>query len=352
MTEREKQLLGKYELLSELGRGGMGAVYRAHDPIIGRDVAIKVILDVALSAPGTRERFQREARSAGRLSHENIVTLHDFDEWDGKPYLVMELLAGTDLRQAILDDSLPLAKRLDIALQVAKGLEFAHSQSVIHRDIKPANIMILENGRAKILDFGIARLDSDAGTMTHSSLGTPRYMSPEQIRGEPVDRRSDIFSFGVMLYEMFTGTNPFAADTVPTVVHRILNEDPLPMGQLDPQLDSRLQRLVARCMAKDAAQRISDLAEAIRELETIIADPTPKVEQTRANANADATTVVPRDRKHAPTAAPPAPAAAPAHGVPQAPRAAAPSGNARAAAPAAGAPAPAREPKREPDRSS
>ncbi|MEZ4654096.1 MAG: protein kinase [Candidatus Eisenbacteria bacterium] len=108
LTEREKQLLGKYELLSELGRGGMGAVYRAHDPIIGRDVAIKVILDVALSAPGTRERFQREARSAGRLSHENIVTLHDFDEWDGKPYLVMELLAGTDLRQAILDDSLPL----------------------------------------------------------------------------------------------------------------------------------------------------------------------------------------------------------------------------------------------------
>ena len=204
--------IGKYEILGELGQGGMGAVYRGRDTVIGRDVAIKVIHKQALGAPDIKKRFYREARSAGRLAHENITVIYDIDEADGAPFLVMEYLDGEDLRTR-LDRGRALSndEKLSIAIQIARGLHYAHEQGIIHRDIKPANIRILPNGRVKIMDFGIARIQNEtqALTQTNLSLGTPRYMSPEQIKGEELDRRSDLFSYGVLIYELFTGQNPF-----------------------------------------------------------------------------------------------------------------------------------------------
>jgi serine/threonine protein kinase len=263
--------LGKYKILKELGRGGMGVVYLAHDPIIGRDVAIKVIHEEALQDKKAKQRFYREARSAGRLSHENIMTLYDVAEDVGSPYLVMELLGGLDLKQILAERRpLTLANKLEIAVQICRGLHYAHSQSVVHRDIKPGNVRILDDGRVKIVDFGIAHIDSDDFTATQSSLGTPRYMSPEQVRGESVDGRSDIFSFGVLFYEMLTGDNPFSGETVTSVIYKVLNLDPEPPEIGESHVSKEIKSLVARCLAKDREKRSESFAEVTRSLESII----------------------------------------------------------------------------------
>lgn len=260
--------IGKYEIIAEIGRGGMGTVYQAHDPVIGREVAIKLILERAFEDPQVRERFYREARSAGRLSHENITILYDVGEESGRPYLVMEYLTGSDLRKRMRTDKLSIQQKIEIALQVARGLSYAHQHGIVHRDVKPDNIQVLDNGRVKIMDFGIARLGADTGTLTqtNTSIGTPRYMSPEQVRGAKVDGRSDIFSFGVVLYELLTGINPFEGEHITAVIYKILHAEPEPIRLEYGRLSDTVQQIVSKCLAKNPDQRYQSLDEVVRDL--------------------------------------------------------------------------------------
>lgn len=264
--------IAKYIILEEIGRGGMGCVYRARDPVIEREVAIKVILERALDVPEIRERFYREARSAGRLAHDNIVVVHDVGEADDLPYIVMEFLEGSDLREAMDRTELPVVKKLDIALAICRGLRYAHDHGVVHRDIKPENVRIVDGSRVKIVDFGIARLDSGTQTLTHASIGTPRYMSPEQIKGTAVDHRTDIFSFGVLLYELMTGNLPFRGDHVTTLIYKILHEVPEPIELDDSRLTGQLQEIVSRCLAKSPDERYLDFGGVIEDLERVVSD--------------------------------------------------------------------------------
>ncbi len=219
--------IGKYEIIEELGRGGMGLVYRAYDSLMDRDVAIKVIQDVALDVPEIKSRFYREARTAGKLSHDNITIVHDVGEEDGRPYIVMEYLTGSDLR-SIMDRNEPISliQKIEIAIQVCNGLSFSHSRDIIHRDIKPANIRVLDGRRVKIMDFGIAKPTSSQLTSTGAVIGTPFYMSPEQIQGKKIDKRSDIFSTGVLFYELLTHRKPFSGDEPTAVMYKIVHEQP------------------------------------------------------------------------------------------------------------------------------
>jgi len=250
--------IGRYRILGELGRGAMGVVYKAQDPNLDRVVALKTII-LEKDTEGREEyqkRFFLEAKAAGKLSHPNIVTTYDFGEEDGIAYLAMELLEGTDLRKRAAEGALPAADAVDIARQVAEGLAFAHERGIVHRDIKPGNIMLLPRGQAKIMDFGLARMRlADHKTSTGMVLGTPRYMSPEQISGEPVDPRSDLFSLGIVLYEMLSGTRLFAGSEMAQVMHSITHDEHLPPTQGDPTLPSMLDFVVARALKKDPAVR-------------------------------------------------------------------------------------------------
>lgn len=262
--------VGKYEIFEKLGTGGMGEIYRARDPLIGREVAIKIIREQALKTPELKQRLYKEAQAAGRLSHENIAVVHDVDEQDGAPFIVMELLTGANLHTLIRSNAdLSLAQKLDIATQICRGLQYAHSHEVVHRDIKPANIIVLENGRVKITDFGVAQVKSETGSLTHSSIGTPSYMSPEQIRGAPVDHRTDIFSFGVLLYELLTSQNPFSGDRVTTVIYKILETDPEPINLKEVDLSANLQQILERCLRKDPRERYSDVEALLQDLNAL-----------------------------------------------------------------------------------
>ncbi len=268
--------IGKYEILGQLGQGGMGAVYKGRDTVIGRDVAIKVIQEQAINAPGIKKRFYREAQSAGRLSHENITIIYDVREEDGKPFIVMEYLEGRDLSEILkAGTSLSNQDKLNIATQICRGLQFAHEQGVIHRDIKPANVRVLPSGRVKIMDFGIARIQEtgiqETLTQTNAPLGTPGYMSPEQVMGEDLDRRSDIFSFGVLFYELFTGNNPFAGDRITTIIYKILHAEPQPINITPGSLSDELQPVIAKCLAKDRDKRYPDFGAVLEDLQTILA---------------------------------------------------------------------------------
>src|SRR5512134_3638185 len=211
--------IGRYKILEELGRGAMGVVYRAEDPSLDRVVALKTIS--LADAEGRKEyekRFMLEAKAAGKLTHPNIVTIFDYGEEEDFAYMAMELLEGSDLRSRMRREEIPAMEAVEIALQVADGLGFAHEHGVVHRDVKPGNIMLLERGAVKIMDFGIARMRfADHKTSTGMVLGTPRYMSPEQISGQPVDQRSDIFSLGIVLWEMLTGKRLFSG----TEMHQV-----------------------------------------------------------------------------------------------------------------------------------
>jgi serine/threonine protein kinase len=264
--------IGKYKISGELGKGGMGIVYKAHDSVIGRDVAIKVIQEKELASPRNRERFYNEAKSAGRLNHENITTIYDVGKDNEVQYIVMELLSGTDLRSLLKDDivQVTLNQKLTIALQICKGLKYAHDHKVIHRDIKPDNIRILDNGTVKIMDFGIARLGAETGALTHSSIGTPQYMSPEQVRSADIDHRSDIFSFGVLLYEMLTGINPFTGDHPTAVIYNIINVDPNPVTLEQKEFSQYLQAIIEKCIAKEPENRYADCSEVINDLNDVL----------------------------------------------------------------------------------
>ena len=263
---------GRYLIAGELGRGAMGAVHLAKDPLIERDVAIKTLLpDLPAEVMGdVRERFLREARSAGRLNHPNIVTIFDVGEQDGVAYIAMEVLEGRSLQQMLREGRLPLASIVDIAAQVADALDHAQRFGIVHRDVKPANIRVSATGRAKLTDFGVAHVPSSNMTQTGAALGSPKYMSPEQVTGQAIDPRSDIFSLGAVLYEMLTRRTPFenAADTnVWALLHRIAGERHRPVTEIDRELPAIFDRIVDKALAKKPAEcypRAGDLANDLR----------------------------------------------------------------------------------------
>jgi hypothetical protein len=266
-----QQTLGRYRIVGELGRGAMGAVYRAVDPLIERDVAIKTLLPTLPEEimAEVRERFLREARSAGRLNHPNIVTIYDVGEHEGVAYIAMELLEGRSLQQILRGgERLPFATIADLVAQVADALDHAQRFSIVHRDVKPANIMIDAWGRAKLTDFGVAHVPSSSMTQTGASLGSPRYMSPEQVLGLAADPRADLFSLGVVLYEMLCGRNPFqrANDTVFSLMHRVAGEPHLPLEDPQREIPPGFAGIVNRALAKKPGERYQRAAEMASEL--------------------------------------------------------------------------------------
>ncbi|MGA2631437.1 MAG: protein kinase [Terriglobia bacterium] len=276
----DQQLIGRYEVLGELGRGAMGAVYRARDPQIGRTVAIKMIImsnQDAAEMEQYKQRFYREAQTAGQMSHPGIVTIYDVNEDEyGQPYLVMEFIEGMTLDKLLAPQfpgrsaaRHPTRQTLDIAVQVADAMDYAHRRNVIHRDIKPANILVTTEGKAKIADFGIAK---QVGTqMTHTGLlvGTPAFMSPEQITGGQVDSRSDIFSFGIVLYWMFTGSKPFAGQAITEVAYKVVHANPTPIRQLNAELPYDLELVIARCLAKKQEERYQTAHDLMLDLDAV-----------------------------------------------------------------------------------
>ena len=263
---------GRYEIVGELGRGAMGVVYKAVDPVIGRTVAVKTIRlseeGTGLSRPELLTRFQTEARAAGLLTHPNIVVVFDAGEEDGLYYITMELVEGKSL-QALLDDGhgFPLPRTLRIMDQTCSALQFAHERNVIHRDIKPANLMLTADDTVKVTDFGTAKI-LQFGTVQQTAhvMGTPSYMSPEQVKGRAVDGRSDIFSLGVMLYEMVTGEKPFPGQNITTVIYKIVNEDPVPPRQINPSIHAGISAVVMRALEKEPDQRYQSCREMLEDL--------------------------------------------------------------------------------------
>ncbi len=275
METRWGKRFGRYEVVAELGRGAMGIVYKARDPKIDRFVAIKTICLVGhvLEEQQTyRERFFQEAQAAGRLVHPSVVTIFDVgeDPETHDPYIVMEYVAGVPLNGMLAEGTpLPPNTAMRLTQQIAEALDCAHAQGIVHRDIKPSNIMVTANGQAKIMDFGIAKLDSAHLTLHGNALGTPAYISPEQLSGDPVDGRADIFSLGVILYSMVTGYRPFQGNSAITVCFKVANREPLAPTLLDPNLPRALDAVIARAMAKnpvDRYQRGMELALDLREL--------------------------------------------------------------------------------------
>src|SRR5437867_1873229 len=277
--------LGPYEVVSPLGAGGMGEVYRGRDPRIGRDVAIKVLPESFAKDSDRLMRFEREARAAGVLNHPNVVVVYDVGEKDGSPYIVSELLEGETLRSRLSGGPLPVVTALDYAGQIARGLSAAHEKSIVHRDLKPENIFVTGDDRAKILDFGLAKLTErerptddatevptfTAGTEAGVALGTVGYMSPEQVRGLPADARSDIFSFGAVLYEMLSGRRAFQSGSHVETMNAILKEDPPPLAEVRGDISPGLERVVRRCLEKEPAKRFqaaSDVPFALVEAST------------------------------------------------------------------------------------
>lgn len=260
--------LGRYEIVSELGQGAMGTVYKAVDPRLDRIVALKTVKLDPSSPDYTefRERFHAEAKSAGRLSHPNIVTIHDFGEVDGTAYIAMEFLRGETLRQMLDRQRFSVRRAVRYAAQIADGLAAAHADGVVHRDVKPANVLRLPNGLLKITDFGIAQLPTSHLTQAGTLLGTPKYMSPEQMRGMRVDRRSDIFSLGVVLYEMLTGTLPFGGASLSGVGYQIVHDRPIHPVRWNAAIPDALVRILAKCLEKDPDSRYQNMVDFGRDL--------------------------------------------------------------------------------------
>ncbi|HKI10824.1 MAG TPA: serine/threonine-protein kinase [Candidatus Acidoferrum sp.] len=263
---------GRYEIIDELGRGAMGVVYRAMDPVIGRTVAVKTIRlseeGTGLTRPELLARFQTEARAAGLLTHPNIVVVYDAGEENGLYFITMELVEGKSL-QALLDGghAFPVPRVIRIMEQTCSALQFAHERNIVHRDVKPANLMLTADDTVKVTDFGTAKI-LQFGTVQQTAhvMGTPSYMSPEQVKGRPVDGRSDIFSIGVMLYEMLTGEKPFPGQSITTVIYKIVNEEPIPPRQINPSIHPGLNDIVLRALAKEPENRYQSCRELLEDL--------------------------------------------------------------------------------------
>ena len=279
MTEPQK--IGRYEIIEEKGRGAMGAVYIARDPAMDRIVALKTIHSLALSGPQAdefRERFYREARAAGGLSHPGIVTIFDVGEQDGVPYLVMEFIEGRTLAEAGKNGQRFTFERVcEIGQQVAEALAYAHKHGVIHRDIKPANILLTSEEkygveRPKITDFGVAKLGAVQLTSTGQILGSPAFMPPEQFTGAPIDGRSDLFSLGVILYWMATGEYAFPGETITAVSYKVVNIEPVPPRKLNPALPAGFDQIILKCLAKSPSDRYATGEDLARDLATLRAE--------------------------------------------------------------------------------
>jgi len=303
--------LGRYEIISELGQGAMGVVYKALDPLIDREVAIKTInLGLALEEKEEYEgRFYQEAKAAGRLSHPNIVTIFDVGKSGDVAYIAMEFLQGKELRDILNEGkTLPVEQILDIVSQVASGIAYAHENGIVHRDVKPSNIMVGADGHVKITDFGIARMESaSVRTQTGMVLGSPKYMSPEQVTGKLIDQRSDIFSLGVVLYEMLTDKAPFVGENVNAIMYQTLNSIPPPPSSVNQAVPDMLNFIVAKALAKgleDRYQSAKDFASDLRACRDNLVRAATITAPKSLLSLADATAIVPRlDQKEEPETA-------------------------------------------------
>jgi serine/threonine protein kinase len=283
LMSRISRHVGPYEILTLVGAGGMGVVYRARDTRLGRDVALKVMLPEAAASRAALERFEREARAVATLSHPNILTIHDFGSHEDSVYAVMEFLDGPTLRTMLERGPLPVRKAVAVAVQIAHGLAAAHECGIVHRDLKPENVGTTRTGQVKILDFGLARDTSRSNAASDSAvtrlgatsaglvLGTVGYMAPEQIRGEDVDHRADVFSLGVVLYEMLTSCRAFARPTAPETLTAILNDEPPHFEEAGVEIPPALERVIRRCMEKNPWDRFCSARDLAFALENALA---------------------------------------------------------------------------------
>ncbi|MEE8149664.1 MAG: serine/threonine-protein kinase, partial [candidate division Zixibacteria bacterium] len=270
-------MVDHYRIVEKIGAGGMGDVYLAEDTKLGRKVALKFLADQFSSDQSARDRFTREAQAVAAIDHPNIVSVYEVNEFKGRPYFVMQYIEGKSVEEVIKGKQPQMSEIIRLAIQICEGLQAAHNQGIVHRDIKPSNILIDKDGRARILDFGLATISGmDKLTQTGTTLGTLSYMSPEQVQAEETDLRSDIFSFGVVLYEMITGQRPFGGDSAGSILHAITHDEVEPLARFKSGVTDKLQQIVNRALQKKRSLRYQTAADMLADLKQATAAEYPK----------------------------------------------------------------------------